>query len=169
MKGCLCVNGIMVELVLWSENQAISMDNIKRSIDIFPVEQETIGDIKRYGKAKKLQRIIETSSLLYSTGYIDTIEVEVAAKKMTSMLKQNLQNIVDAVDKYCLHAKFCIVINLSQKPIIALPSDFIQVMAKLSAELEFDSYVNYNRRGRVLKSWPRINIKNHFKSKEKQK
>ena len=134
------MDGIMVELILWTDNAAVPIKDLSRAVGISPVKCESIGDIKHYGEHKNLERVVETSSLLYSTGYIDTADVEAAVNKMADILKPKLSEIVDIVEEYGLTAKFCIVIALSEKPIIALPAEFIQIMAKLHAELEFDTY-----------------------------
>ena len=130
----------MVELILWTDNAAVPIKDLSRTVGIPSVKCESIGDIKHYGEHKNLERVVETSSLLYSTGYIDTADVEVAVNKMADILKPKLSEIVDIVEEYGLTAKFCIVIALSEMPIIALPAEFIQIMAKLHAELEFDTY-----------------------------
>ena len=134
------MDGIMAEMILWSDNANISMSDLSQSIGIFPVECESIGDVKHYGKDKSLERTVDTSSLLYSTGYIDTVEVESAVNKMVGIIKPRLNEVIGAVDKYGLNVKFCIVISLSEKPIIMLSAEFIQIMAKLNATLEFDTY-----------------------------
>lgn len=36
---------------------------------------------------------------------------------------------------------FCVVVDLSEKPIIYFSSDLIKAMAQLSAEIEFDMYI----------------------------
>lgn len=38
-------------------------------------------------------------------------------------------------------AKFCVVVDLPEKPIIYFSSDVIKAMAQLSAEIEFDMYI----------------------------
>ena len=134
------MDGIMVELILWTDNADTSMADLSRAIGIFPVKCESIGDVKRIGPFKQSERVVDTSSLLYSTGYIDTIEVETAINKMVDMIAPKLSEIVSLVDEYRLNAKFCIVIALSESPIIVVPSDFIQIMAKMHAMLEFDTY-----------------------------
>ena len=138
------MNGIMVEFTLWTENPEIDIDNISQIINIFPVEKESIGDIKYYGELKTFKRIIDVSSLMYSTNYINTIEVEDAIQKMISIIKPNLNNLISIVNEYSLNTKFCIVINLHEKPIISIPTDIIKIMAQLSAEIDFDIYIDYN-------------------------
>ena len=90
---------------------------------------------------KNIEKINEESSLLYSTDYIKSVEVEHAMPKMIDMLKPNLKNIISVINQYKLHAKFCVVVDLPEKPIIYFSSDVIKAMAQLSAEIEFDMYI----------------------------
>lgn len=138
------MDGIMVEFTLWTENPEIDIDNISQIINIFPVEKESIGDIKYYGELNNFKRIVDTSSLMYSTGYINTIEVEYAIKKMFSLIKPNLNNLICIVNEYNLNTKFCIVIDSREKPIISIPADIIKIMAQLSAEIDFDIFIDYD-------------------------
>lgn len=81
------MDGIMVELILYTDNSCISMDELRKYVDInLPCKQETIGEIKYYGIMKNHKRVVEVSSLLYSTDYINTTEVEVAIQKMSDIL-----------------------------------------------------------------------------------
>ena len=134
------VDGIAVELILWTDNADIPMRDLSRTIGIEPAELLSKGDVVYYGEHKNLERVADISSLRYSTGYINTADVEVAVNKMADILKPKFSEIVNIVDKYGMTAKFCIVIVLSENPIIAIPADFVQIMAKLHAELEFDTY-----------------------------
>lgn len=131
----------MIELILWTDNPKISIEEISRLIRIVPVEIESIGDIRFYGKDKNQKRTIDVSSIMVSTGYVESIEVEDAVKKMNDLLCNNLKTIIEIVDTYSLNARFCVTINISDKPIISLPSNFIKLMAKLSADIEFDMYL----------------------------
>ena len=140
----LFMNRIMIEFTLWTENPEVDIDNINQIIDIFPVEKESIGDIKYYGEKNKLKRYADVSSLMYSTGYINTIEVEYALKKMLSLISPSISNLINIVNEYKLNSKFCIVIDTIEKPIISIPSDIIKVIAELSAEIDFDIYNNYD-------------------------
>lgn len=140
------MNGIMIEFILWTENPTVSANELSKAIGINPVDVEFLGDTKHYGKFKQLQRSIKETSLLYSTGYVDTVDVGEAIKRMTDILNPKYSTIVDLVDRYKLHAKFCIVINTLDKPIIALEKDFIQMASKLNAEIEFDSYISMKSR-----------------------
>ncbi len=134
------MNGIMVELILWTENPEIDIDNISRIINIYPVEKESMGNIKYYGELKNLNRVIDASSLVYSTGYINTIEVEQAIRKMINIIKPKFNNLLSIINKYSLNTKFCIVIVLDEKPVISIPLDIIEIMSQLHAEIDFDIY-----------------------------
>ena len=138
------MNRIMNEFTLWSENPEVDIDNISKIINIFPVEIESIGDIKYYGEKNNLKRYVDVSSLMYSTYYINTIEVEYALKKMFSLINPSLSNLINIVNEYKLNSKFCIVIDTIEKPIISLPSDIIKTISQLSAEIDFDFYNNYD-------------------------
>ena len=138
------MNRIMIEFTLWSENPEVDIDNIIKIINIFPVEIESIGDIKYYGEKNNLKRYADVSSLMYSTDYINTIEVEYALKKMFSLINPSLSNLINIVNEYKLNSKFCIVIDTIEKPIISLPSDIIKTISQLSAEIDFDFYNNYD-------------------------
>lgn len=136
------MNGIKVELILLSNDPNVQIDVISQLIDIFPVEKESIGDIKYFGETNNFKREVDISSLMYSTDYIKTDEVEVAIKNMIRFIKPKLHNIIAAVHRYNLMSKFCIVISLSEKPIIFLSKEFIEVAALLRADIEFDTYVD---------------------------
>lgn len=138
------MNRIMIEFTLWSENPEVDIDNISKIINIFPVEIESIGDIKYYGEKNNLKRYVDVSSLMYSTDYINTIEVEYALKKMFSLINPSLSSLINIVNEYKLNSKFCIVIDTIEKPIISLPSDIIKTISQLSAEIDFDFYNNYD-------------------------
>lgn len=46
------MNGIMVELVLWSNNPDLSMQEIEKTIKMQAISLEVMGDIKKYGEKK---------------------------------------------------------------------------------------------------------------------
>lgn len=137
------MNGIMVEFILWSDNPKINMHEIGDSINLYPLKIRSIGDVIYYGEFKNLKRVVDTSSLLYSTEYINTIDVEDATKNMLDKITPNLPKIINAVNSYNLNAKFCIVISLDEKPPIFLSREMIKLAAELSAEIDFDIYIDY--------------------------
>lgn len=89
---------IMAEFILWTENPEINIDRISERINLSPVDKEYLGDVKYLGGNKSIKRIVDASSLLYSTDYIDTIEVEIVMQKMIEMLKPNLNTIVSLIN-----------------------------------------------------------------------
>ena len=66
-------------------------------------------------------------------------------QKMIEMLKPNLNTIVSLINQYKLTAKFCVVIESSERPIIFLSSDILKTMAQLSSEIEFDMYLELDK------------------------
>lgn len=144
------MDGIMVELVLWSENPETPIDEISQAIGIFPVEEEKIGEIKYFGKQKMLSRKVEVSSLLYATDYVNTTEVETALHEMANIITPKLEIIQDVVCQYRLKVSVCVVIRLNQKPTVIIPLEFIEIMAKLSADIEFDTYITRKKSNRLL-------------------
>lgn len=92
-------------------------------------------------------------SITYSTGYIETIDVGDPIERIFNLLHSRERQIMNYIKAYQLQSKFCIVINLTDNPIIELPRKFVDMASRLQADIEFDSYVNYNRQGKVTKSW----------------
>ena len=128
------MNGIMVEFILWSDNPKINMHEIGDSINLYPLKIRSIGDVIYYGEFKNLKRVVDTSN---------TIDVEDATKNMLDKITPNLPKIINAVNSYNLNAKFCIVISLDEKPAIFLSREMIKLAAELSAEIDFDIYIDY--------------------------
>lgn len=140
---------IMVEYILFSPD--------------FPIEEV----YKKIGIEGESQRLREASfptlsngnyvrekecSITYSTGYIETINVDDPIERIFNMLHSQEEQIIKCIKAYQLQSKFCIVINLTDNPSIELSKKFIDMAYRLQASIEFDSYVNYNRRGKVTKS-----------------
>lgn len=141
---------IMVEFILFSSD--------------FPVEEV----YKKIGIEGESQRLMKASfptlsngnyirekecSITYSTGYIATIDVDDPIESIFNMLHSREDQIIRCINAYQLQSKFCVVINLTDNPIIELSKKFIDMASRLQASIEFDSYVNYSRRGKVTKSW----------------
>ena len=53
----------MVELILWTDNADISMQDLSQTIGIVPVELLSKGDVIYYGEHKNLERVVDISSL----------------------------------------------------------------------------------------------------------
>ncbi len=130
---------ILVEFVLLSENFPI--DEVNNQIGLPCSESIKKGDILHIGPNKDVLRVQTCSSLTYSTGYISTINVEEPLQKIYELLLPKKEQITELVEKYSLIAKFCIVINLSENPIIGLSSEFIKLASDIHAEIEFDTYI----------------------------
>lgn len=141
MIGEVIMDGIKIELILFSDNPNLDVDLVSKFIGIFPVNKESIGDTVYFGETNNLKREVDVSSLMYSTECIKTVEVEVAIKNVVKLIEPKLNNIIEAVHKYRLTSKFCIVISLPEKPIVFLPKEFVEIAAQLRAEIEFDTYI----------------------------
>ncbi len=151
---------IMVEFILFSPD--------------FPVEEV----YRQIGLDGEIQRLSEKSfpvfpngthvrekesSITYSTGYIETIELGDTADKLIDMLCPREEQILNCIKTYQLQAMFCIVINLTENPIIELSSRFVETAARLQARIVFDSYVDYNKRGRITKCRTRVKLEKNKK------
>lgn len=146
---------IMVEFILFSPD--------------FPVEEV----YEQIGLEGEMQRLSEASfptlsngnyirekecSITYSTGYVETIDVGDPVEKIFNMLHSQEELIISCIKSHKLQSKFCIVINLTDNPIIGLSKKFVDMASRLQASIELDSYVNYNRRGKVRKAWTLLNF-----------
>lgn len=139
---------IMIEFVLFSPD--------------FPIE-EVYKKIGLKGEQQRLSKAIfptlsngsyireKECSITYSTGYIETINVDNPLGRIFNMLHSQEDEIINCIKEYGLQSKFCIVINLTDNPIIELSKRFVDMASRLQASIEFDSYVNYNRRGKVTR------------------
>lgn len=130
---------IMVNFTLLADD--FPVDEVSEQIGLSYVEIIKKGDELRIGLNKDVTRIQTDSSIMYSTGYCTTIDVEEPLQYIYNMLMPKKAQIVDAVEKYALIAKFCIVINLTENPIVGLSRKFIEFAADIHAEIEFDTYI----------------------------
>ncbi len=48
--------------------------------------------------------------------------------------------IKECIEEFGLSSKFCIVINLTDNPIIFLPRNFVLMASLFSSDIEFDTY-----------------------------
>lgn len=103
-------------------------------------------------------------SITYSTGYIETIDVGGPIEQIFDLLHSREDSLIKCIKEFKLQSKFCIVINLTDNPIIKLPRKFIDMASRLQADIEFDSYVSYNWRGKLTKPWPWFNLKRNKKT-----
>lgn len=133
---------IMTEFILYADD--FPVDEVIKIIGINKYECEKNGDVILCGENKDLQRVADCNSIRYSTDYIETNDVNKTVEIMLKMLSPVCEKISECIKKYKLTAKFCIVINLTDNPMIELSEEFIKLAAKFNAFIEFDSYVNYS-------------------------
>lgn len=91
-------------------------------------------------------------SITYSAETTDTVDVDVAISRMYNMLIGHKSNIKKCIDSYGLTAKFYIVINLSDNPIIEISNKFISLASDLNADISFDTYLDYDDAERSIKN-----------------
>ncbi len=134
---------IMVEFILVKEDFPI--DEVYKKIGIFEGIKESLGK-KIFATTSSKNYIREKEcSITYSTGYFETINVEIPIKKICTMLFPVKKQIIECIKEYELQSKFCIVINLTSNPIINLSCEFINLAAELGADIEFDTYLDNDK------------------------
>lgn len=139
---------IMTEFILYADD--FPVDNVIKTIGISEYECVKKGDVIYYGENKALQRIEDCSSITYSTDYIETDDLKKPIEIIVKMLSCVSKKIIECIQTYGLTAKFCVVINLTDNPIIELSKEFINIAASFNASIEFDSYVNYDNWGNLI-------------------
>lgn len=83
----------------------------------------------------------KSCSITYTTGYINTINVEETIGLIYDLLHPREKQIIDSINQFNLQSKFCIVLNLTDNPCIYLPQKFINMASRLHADIEFDTYI----------------------------
>lgn len=131
--------GIKVEFILYGDD--FPVNELAAELKIQNPIMETKGQIRRIGPNSIEGRIIECTSLMYETDYVDTIDVDVPLNIIYNAISPNVEKIKEYIHKYQLSAKFVVVINLSENPIMSLSAKFIHLVSILCAEVEFDSYI----------------------------
>ncbi len=140
---------VMVEFIMYKEED-FPVDKIIEKIELNS-EVSRKGDVIFYGQNKQLSRVESHTSIMYSTGYIETINVKESIEKIYSMLHSRQKQIVEAIEEYNLYTKFCIVINLTDNPAVELSNKFINMASLFHSKIEFDSYVNYDKEGNLIR------------------
>lgn len=139
---------ILVEFILVADN--FPVEDVCKEIDIHYEKMIKNGDVLLIGPQKDVPRIQTSSSLVYSTGYINTIDVAEPLQIIYNMLYPKKQKIGEEIKKYSLKAKFCITINLTENPIIGISKEFVELASDLYSEIEFDSYIQcYENEDRI--------------------
>ena len=82
----------------------------------------------------------------------DAADVDVAVNKIYNILIEHKLSIKECIEKYSLTAKFYIVINLSDNPIIEISNKFINLVSDLNADISFDTYLDYDDVGKPIKN-----------------
>lgn len=131
--------GIKVDFVLYGDT--FPVHELANKLQIRDLVLEKKGQIRHIGLNSTEERMAECTSLMYETGYIDTIDIDVPLDVIYTIISPNVDIIKKYINKYQLSAKFVIVINLSENPIMSLSAKFIHLANELCAEVEFDSYI----------------------------
>lgn len=139
---------IVIEFILYADDFPI--DIVTKEIGINNFVYSKKGDIIYYGEKKQLHRVEDCTSIVYSVNSTDTNDLTESIQQMCDLLKPASASIITCMEKYNLTAKFCIVINLSDNPVIELSQEFIKLACQVNASVEFDSYVNYDDKGNVI-------------------
>lgn len=79
---------------------------------------------------------------MLQTAEVDTIDTEDVLNTMYNALLPDVDKLKEYINNYQLSAKFVIVINLSENPVMGLSKNFIHLASELNAEVEFDSYID---------------------------
>ena len=130
--------GIMIEFIIYASNfpieevyEYIGIEGNKKILD--KREFATLGD-EYYIRD-------EESSITYTTGSIDTIDLNDVVNKIFDIIHPKENEIIDCINKYQLQTMFCVVLNLPDNPIISLSREFVDMASRLRASIDFDSYV----------------------------
>lgn len=142
---------ILVEYLLVGDDFPI--DVMATEIGINDCEISYIGDSVYGGPHKNLFiRNEECSSILYSTGYIETMETEIPLRMLYDILYEKKDIILKYIEKYSLESKFCITLCLSDNPEIMIPKEVLELAAYLKAFIEFDTYLDYDENEKIILS-----------------
>lgn len=139
---------MLMELVLFADD--FPVETVAQEIGLPVIEIAEKGNIRLTGPEKTLPRIEETSSITFATEWIETIDLNVVIEKMYNLLAPKENIIRKCIDLYGLHAKFCAVVHLSENPILQMSKEFISLAANLHAQIEFDTYLDYDDNDRPI-------------------
>lgn len=129
---------VMIELILFSTQ--FPLDEVYNYIGV--AGEKIFLNEAKFPMSRSNYYVREKEcSITYSTDYIDTIDVEVAVERLFNEIHPREKQIIESIEKYNLKAKFCVVLNLSENPIINLSPNFIDLVSRLHASIEFDTYM----------------------------
>lgn len=109
------MQGIKVELILWSNNKDFNIDKVISVLGIPYSDKEKKGEIVKYGEKKQLRRVATESSVVYSTQYVKTNEIMVAISELLDFINPKMLVLIDVINKYQLHSKICVTAYLPEK------------------------------------------------------
>lgn len=78
------------------------------------------------------------------------------------MLYPKQQEIKECIEEYNLCSVFCVVINLTDNPIISFPKEFIQLASNLDAVVDVDSYLDFDKEDKPILKRKALNRKNQI-------
>ncbi len=139
---------ILVEYIIIGDE--FPVQEVSEAIGIKDCEIVKTGDVVYYGENNKGYRVETDTSITYTTGYIDTIDMRLPVDIMTDMLSEKKNIIKYYIEKYSLESKFWITLCLSDNPIMMMSERFIKLAADLNAFVEFDTYLDYDEDERVI-------------------
>ena len=135
---------IMVEFIMYKEGD-FPVDETNKMVGLPNGKISKKGDSIYSSYNNKFIRIETQTSIMYTTGYIETISVTEPINQIYNMLVPRRMQILESINQYGLTSKFCIVINLTDNPEILLSQEIVKLAAFLKAEIEFDTYLDIEK------------------------
>ncbi|MEK5057532.1 MULTISPECIES: DUF4279 domain-containing protein [unclassified Paenibacillus] len=127
---------VMTEFSIIGE--LFTAEDITSQLEIAPSEFYTKGD-----KIKNRDIVRKESAWSISTGYEESLDINMQLNKLISVLKNKKNELLELKRSHDLFYKFFIVIKIEQNqtPAIYLDIDTISFVNDIGAELDFDLYV----------------------------
>ncbi|OMC69255.1 hypothetical protein BK126_11040 [Paenibacillus sp. FSL H7-0326] len=118
--------------------ELFTAEDITSQLEIAPSEFYTKGD-----KIKNRDIVRKESAWSISTGYEESLDINMQLNKLISVLKNKKNELLELKRSHDLFYKFFIVIKIEQNqtPAIYLDIDTISFVNDIGAELDFDLYV----------------------------
>lgn len=132
---------IMVEFLLLAD-EWLPTDDIVKEIGLPCTEHYGKGDVFFFVCDNTTERYRKESCVLYSTGYIKTIDVEAVLDIIYELIYPKRQTIVNVMKKYNMKACFCIVLNLTSNIILGISEKMVHLASYFNADFDFDTYVD---------------------------
>lgn len=127
---------VMTEFSIIGE--VFTAEDISSRLEIAPSEFYTKGD-----KIKNRDIVRKESAWSISTGYEESVDINIQLNKLISVLKNKKNELLELKRSHDLFYKFFIVIKIEQNqtPAIYLDIDTISFVNDIGAELDFDLYI----------------------------